>query len=198
LPRGPTGPIAIFAVTTAPLPKNSAQDAPLYGAVLCISLAALAPLVYVLMIRDGNAEASKSLSFMPAVNASLNGVAAACQVGGYLAIRARKRDLHRLLMLAAFGASALFFVGYLVYHYVHGDTTYPGTGGIRIAYLTVLASHVILSIVLVPLLLVALYRALRGTFDRHKPIAKVTLPIWLYVSVTGIVVFWMLKAATAQ
>ena len=105
--------------------------------------------------------------------------------------------LHRNLMIAAVTSSALFFVGYLVYHYAHGDTRYPGTGPMRGVYLAVLASHVVLSIALVPMLLVTLFRAYKGTFDRHVKLARVTLPIWLYVSVTGIAVFWMLRAAGA-
>lgn len=182
-------------MTASPMPQKS-QDATLYAAVLLLSAVALAPLVYVLYVKDGSAPPARDLSFMPAVNATFNGVAAACQIGGYLAIRAKRRELHQRLMLAAVASSALFFVGYLVYHYVHGDTKYPGTGAIRGVYLAILASHVILSIALVPMLLVSLYRALKGTFDRHKALARVTLPVWLYVSVTGILVFWMLRAAT--
>lgn len=183
------------AVTAAPIPHKS-QDAAVYAAALLLSAVALAPLVYVLLLRDGASQGGGTLSFMPAVNATFNGIAAACQLAGYFAIRARRRELHKALMLGAVGASALFFVGYLVYHYVHGDTKYPGTGAMRSVYLAVLASHVILSIALVPMLLVTLYRAARGTFDRHLRLARVTLPIWLYVSVTGILVFWMLRAAT--
>lgn len=178
---------------SSPAPKN--QDAALYAAAIAISAVALAPLVYVLVLRDGPSIGT-DLSFMPAVNATFNGIAAACQVGGYLAIRAKRQVLHKRLMLGAVGASAAFFVCYLVYHYVHGDSRYPGTGAIRGVYLGVLGTHVVLSIALVPMLLVTLYRAFKGTFDRHKRLARFTLPIWLYVSVTGIIVFWMLRAAS--
>ncbi|NUP06676.1 MAG: DUF420 domain-containing protein [Polyangiaceae bacterium] len=176
---------------------SKSNDATLYGAALAISAVALAPLVYVLVVRDGSGASASNLAFMPAVNASLNGIAAACQVAGYFAIRAKRQELHKRLMLGAVGASAAFFVCYLVYHYVHGDTRYPGTGALRTVYLAILASHVVLSIVLVPLLLVTLYRAWAGTFARHRKLARVVLPIWLYVSITGIVVFWMLKTAAA-
>lgn len=187
-------------MTATPLPKpqlpTKAQDTTLYAIALLISVVALAPLVYVLMIKDTAPGDSKNLAFMPAVNATFNGIATACQIAGYFAIRAKKTGLHKRLMLGAFASSALFFVGYLVYHYVHGDTKYPGTGAMRALYLAVLASHVVLSIALVPMLLVVLYRAFKGTFARHRTLARVTLPIWLYVSVTGVLIFWMLKAAT--
>lgn len=183
------------AITTPSSPSPRTNDAPLYAVVLAISAVALAPLVYVLMLRDTSGADSGSLAFMPAVNASLNGLAAAFQIAGYLAIRKKRQGLHKASMIAAVAASAGFFVCYLIYHYVHGDTKYPGTGAVRIAYLALLASHVILSIALVPMLLVTLYRAARGTFAKHRTFARVTLPIWLYVSVTGILVFWMLRAA---
>ena len=187
------------AVSSPDPPKTrdtGPSDARLYLAVVAISVAALAPLAYVLLLRGGSTS-SKDLAFMPGVNASLNGVAAACQVAGYFAIKKKRRELHTRLMIGALTSSALFFVGYLVYHYVHGDTRYPGTGALRGVYLSILASHVVLSIVLVPLLLVTVFRAYKGTFDRHKALARWTLPIWLYVSVTGVVVFWMLKSAGA-
>lgn len=186
-------PYALAVTAAVSTPRSG--DATLYGVVLAISAVALAPLVYVLTLRDTSGSDSGALSFMPAVNASLNGLAAAFQIAGYLAIRKKRQALHKASMIAAVAASAGFFVCYLIYHYVHGDTKYPGTGPIRVAYLLLLASHVILSIVLVPMLLVTLYRAARGTFAKHRALARITLPIWLYVSVTGIVVFWMLRGA---
>jgi len=172
------------------------RDAALYAGALAISVVALIPIVYVLLLKDRGAGSPGSLAFMPAVNASLNAVAAACQISAFMAIRRRRVELHKRLMLAAMASSAAFFVGYLVYHWVHGDTKYPGTGALRTVYLAMLASHVILSIVLVPMLLVVLYRAFTGSFQKHRGLARVTLPIWLYVSVTGILVFFMLRMAS--
>jgi putative membrane protein len=99
-------------------------------------------------------------------------------------------------MISAFASSTFFLVGYLAYHYVHGDSKYPGTGGVRIAYLVLLASHVLLSIPVVPLCLAAFYYAFRRRFTTHKKITKVLFPVWLYVSVTGVLVFVMLRSAS--
>lgn len=95
-------------------------------------------------------------------------------------------------MLSALGASALFLICYLTYHYYHGTTRFPGVGVVRTFYLALLASHTVLAALVVPLVLVTLFRALRGTFDLHRRIARWTLPVWLYVSVTGVAVYWML------
>src|SRR5262245_34676029 len=95
-------------------------------------------------------------------------------------------------MIAAFLASTVFLASYLVYHAQVGHVSYPGSGADRTAYLAILASHVILAIAIVPLSLITLYRAARGQFDRHRRIARWTLPLWIYVSVTGGVVYWML------
>jgi len=95
-------------------------------------------------------------------------------------------------MLAAFGASTLFLTSYLYYHYHHGSTPFQGTGGIRVIYFTILISHTVLAVITAPLVLVTLYRALKGQFDKHRRIARITLPLWFYVSVTGVVVYWML------
>ncbi|MDB4990480.1 MAG: hypothetical protein JWN04_5658, partial [Myxococcaceae bacterium] len=94
---------------------------------------------------------------------------------------------------SAFCASSLFLVGYLVYHYLHGDTKYTGVGSIRIAYFSILISHILLSTAIVPLALAAFYYAFRARFGTHKKITRVLYPIWLYVSVTGVVIFFMLR-----
>lgn len=99
---------------------------------------------------------------------------------------------HRLCMLSAFSASVLFLISYLIYHYQVGSVSFRGRGWIRGVYFTVLISHTSLAVVIVPLALVTLSRALRGSFDRHKRIARWTLPLWLYVSVTGVIVYVML------
>lgn len=133
-----------------------------------------------------------SLGDLPAVNATLNGTSAVLLVAGYLAIRQGRVKLHRALMLSALSASILFLVSYLYYHYHVGTTYFTGQGWVRPVYFTILISHTILAVVIVPLVIVTLYRALRQDFPRHRRIARVTFPVWLYVSVTGILVYLML------
>lgn len=129
---------------------------------------------------------------LPAVNATLNAVAATLLVVGYLKIRQGKIETHRRLMLAAFTTSALFLVSYLIYHANAGSRPFPGQGPIRAVYFAILISHVILAAAILPLALITLTHALRARFERHVPIARWTLPIWLYVSVTGVLVYLML------
>jgi putative membrane protein len=129
---------------------------------------------------------------LPAVNATLNGLAAILLVTGYIFIRQRRWRQHRAMMLAAFTTSVLFLISYVVYHANAGSRPFSGRGRIRIVYFTILITHVILAAAIVPLALVTLSRALRARYDRHARIARWTLPIWLYVSVTGVVVYLML------
>jgi uncharacterized membrane protein YozB (DUF420 family) len=129
---------------------------------------------------------------LPAVNATLNGTAAVLLVTGYLLIRRRRIEAHRRVMIAAFVTSILFLISYLVYHSRAGVTRFPHEGVLRTTYLTILTSHTILAAVVPVLAIITLNRALKQSFDRHRRIARWTLPIWLYVSVTGVVVYWML------
>jgi len=163
-----------------------------------VSIVALSVLAYLLLLRHGTPGGGGSdLSFMPAVNATSNATSATLLVLAVRAIRRKNPKRHRSLILGAFAASAFFLVGYLAYHYVHGDTKYPGTGPIRIAYLIFLATHVILSVPVVPMCLAAFYYALKGRYTTHKKITKWLYPIWLYVSVTGVLVFVWLRLAGA-
>jgi uncharacterized membrane protein YozB (DUF420 family) len=129
---------------------------------------------------------------LPAVNAALNGTSALLLATGYLCIRRKKITAHKVCMLSAFGTSTLFLISYLMYHYQVGSIRFAGRGGIRMLYFAILTSHTILAAAIPPLALITVYRALRGRFDRHVRIARWTLPIWLYVSVTGVIVYWML------
>lgn len=158
-----------------------------------VSASALAFLAYILMIRRASG-ASVDLSFLPAVNASLNAMAAVLLAAGWVAIRRGNRTLHPYLMTSAFAASSLFLVSYLVYHWAHGDTKFGGHGGVRAFYLLVLATHVLLSMVIVPLCLGSFWFSYRKRFATHRKIGRVLLPIWLYVSVTGVLIFFMLRA----
>lgn len=129
---------------------------------------------------------------LPTVNAVLNGVAAVLLAIGYLHIRARRIEAHRLTMLAAFACSVLFLASYLFYHYKVGSVRFPGTGTVRTVYLAILATHTVLAATVPFLSIATLTQAFRRRFPRHRAIARWTLPIWLYVSVTGVVVYWML------
>lgn len=129
---------------------------------------------------------------LPAVNAALNALAALLLVAGYVQIRRRRIAAHRACMLAAFTTSVLFLVSYLTYHAQVGSQPFTGQGPIRTVYFVVLISHIVLAALILPLALVTLRRGLRRDDVRHAAIARWTLPIWLYVSVTGVVVYWML------
>jgi uncharacterized membrane protein YozB (DUF420 family) len=133
-----------------------------------------------------------AIADLPAVNASLNAVAAVLLVCGYLMIRRGRIEAHRRFMLSACATSALFLVSYVIYHANVGSRPFPGQGPIRVVYFTILVTHVILAAAILPLALITVTHALRQRFERHVPIARWTLPIWLYVSVTGVVVYWML------
>lgn len=133
-----------------------------------------------------------SVSSLPLVNATLNGIATILLVTGYVCIRRRKIAAHRAAMIGAFATSVLFLISYVIYHAHAGSRPFPGSGPIRIVYFAILISHIILAATIPPLAGLTLWRALSGRFDRHVPIARWTLPLWLYVSVTGIVVYVML------
>ena len=133
-----------------------------------------------------------SVSQLPIVNAALNSLSAVFLFAGYLFIRAQKREAHRRCMLAAFACSMLFLISYLVYHFQVGSVGFKGQGWIRQVYFTILISHTLLAAAVVPLALITLRRAFKEKFAAHRQIARWTLPIWLYVSVTGVVIYFML------
>lgn len=132
------------------------------------------------------------VSYLPHLNACLNGTSAVLLFSGYIFIRARNVAAHRACQVSALVVSLLFLVSYLTYHYYHGATRFPGMGLVRPIYFTILISHTILAIVIVPLVILTFYRALRQDFGRHRRIARITLPLWLYVSITGVIVYLML------
>ncbi len=129
---------------------------------------------------------------LPALNASLNSLAAVFLIVGYALIRSGRRDAHRLCMLTALTTSALFLISYVTYHANAGSVRFQGTGAIRVVYFAVLIPHVILAATILPLALITTARGLRGDYGRHVRIARWTLPVWLYVSVTGVIVYAML------
>jgi uncharacterized membrane protein YozB (DUF420 family) len=141
-----------------------------------------------------------SPTFFPALNAFLNGSSAVLIGSGYYFIKNGRREAHKRMMLAAFVTSTLFLISYLYYHIVlrAGVTHFRGEGLSRPVYFTILISHTFLAVVVVPFILVTLYRALKGNFGRHRAIARYTFPIWMYVSVTGVVIYVMLYKIFAK
>jgi len=133
-----------------------------------------------------------SLTDLPAVNATLNAISFVFLVTGYVFIKRRRRDAHRNCMVAALVTSALFLTSYVIYHFNVGSVPFQKTGWIRAVYFAVLIPHVILAAAIVPLVLVTVSRAWSKRFDQHRRIARWTLPLWLYVSITGVIVYLML------
>jgi putative membrane protein len=165
-------------------------------AILILSAAVAAFLIWLIYFKGRVAEPEWVLA-LPAANAIFNSLSAICLVFGYINIRKRKRDVHMRFMLAAVTFSALFLVSYITYHYFHGDTKFPGQGWVRPVYFALLISHISLSMVALPLVFATLWYATRSQFRFHKKVARWTFPIWLYVSVTGVIVYLVLRAYTA-
>jgi len=132
------------------------------------------------------------ISDLPALNATLNAVSAAFLFTGWLLIRRGLATQHKRCMLAAMTSSSLFLISYVIYHLNTGSRPFTGEGPVRLLYFAILISHVILAAAIVPMALITVTRGLRGQYDRHVPIARWTLPLWLYVSVTGVVIYLML------
>lgn len=160
-----------------------------------LSTAVIGFLFWLIYLKTGAAVNSAGwVSHLPAVNAFLNTLTAILLLSGYVFIKNNRRDLHTKAMLAATFTSACFLVSYIIYHHFQGDTKFMGTGLIRPIYFFILVTHILLSIVQVPLILTTLYLAAVKNFTRHKKVARVTFPIWLYVSITGVLIFIILKS----
>ena len=162
--------------------------------ILAASAAALVALLGVIYGHGSAAQAPAWVSWLPALNALLNATSSVFLVLAWRAIRRRDVARHARLVLVALASSALFLVSYIAYHAVHGDTKFGGHGLVRPVYFFVLVSHILLSAVGLPLVFTSLFFSLSGRFPRHRRIARWTLPVWLYVSVTGVLVFVMLRA----
>lgn len=161
--------------------------------IIIVSAGILFFLFWLIYIREPATVSNISfLRFLPAVNAVLNSLSAICLILGYVAIRKRNRARHMKFMLSALTFSFLFLISYLTYHFFHGDTLYQGEGLIRKLYFFILISHIFLSAVVLPMIMTTVYFAATGNFSKHPKIARITLPLWLYVSVTGVLVYLML------
>lgn len=162
------------------------------GAILALSAVILGFLFWLIYFAPG-IETGANVSFLPAVNAGLNATSAVLVALGILAIKQGNRDAHMRFMISGTVASALFLVCYIVYHSVHGDSKFLAQGFIRPIYFFILISHIILSMAVVPMILSTLFFAITKRFEAHRRIAKFTYPVWLYVSVTGVLVFALLR-----
>jgi len=133
-----------------------------------------------------------TLQDLPTLNASLNTIAGFLLLFGYVAIKQGKKELHKKLMISALGISAAFLTSYLIYHYNVPSKKFPDLGWIKTVYFIILIPHIILAALMVPMILKTFWHAFRGEWEKHKKIAKITFPIWMYVSVTGVLVYLML------
>jgi putative membrane protein len=163
--------------------------------IVVVSAVAIAFLLWLLYVHQAPAGFADRLSFLPALNAVLNGCAAVSLVIGFIRIKQRNIVSHRNAMITAFVFSSLFLLSYITHHALHGDSHYPGHSVMRTVYLLVLGSHVLLSVFALPLVLTSFFFSLSGRFPQHKKVARVTFPIWLYVSVTGVLVYLLLSSA---
>ncbi len=166
--------------------------------ILVISAAASLFLFWLIYQHPAADTSSARLPFLPALNAVLNGLSAIALLVGFTFIRARKIAAHRASMITAFLFSTLFLVSYIMHHYLHGDVRYPIHAAYRSLYLPLLASHIILAVVALPLILVTFFFSLSGRFLQHRKVARWTFPLWLYVSVTGVITYVMLRLAQGR
>jgi putative membrane protein len=179
-------------MTTAIAPQSSTSAA--IAAIIAISVAASLFLFWLIYVHPA-AALSTQYAFLPALNAILNGLAATALLIGYTFIRARRIKAHRRAMITAFLFSTLFLISYIAHHALHGDVRYPAHAALRTVYLWLLTSHIILAIVALPMVLVTFFFSLTGRIPQHRKIARWTFPIWLYVSVTGVITYVMLRLA---
>ena len=164
-------------------------------AIIGVSVAATLFLFWLIYVHPAADQSGTRMAFLPALNAVLNGASATALLIGFLFIRARRIDAHRRSMLMAFGFSTLFLIGYIAHHALHGDVRYPQHAAWRGPYLSLLASHIVLSALALPMILITFFLSLTGRFPQHKKLARWTFPIWLYVSVTGVITYVMLRLA---
>lgn len=163
--------------------------------ILGVSVTAVGLLVWILYFKEQPEGGEQILPFLPLLNCCLNGASGTCLVAGYRAIKLGRVASHMRWMLAAFACSAAFLVSYILHHHLHGDSKFPVGNSLRPIYLSILASHILLSIVGLPMILMTFFLGLSSRLVQHKRLARFTFPIWLYVSVTGVLIFVMLENA---
>ncbi len=163
------------------------------GVIILISAAALTFLIWLIYYKGGSDYSSNLITSLPALNALLNTTSTILLLLGYRAILKRNFSLHMRFNLTAFVTSAFFLLSYVIYHNFHGHTPFTGEGLIRPVYFFILISHIILSALVMPMILTSFYLAFSGKLKLHRKVSKVTLPVWLYVSVTGVLIFFILR-----
>ncbi len=166
-------------------------------AIIVLSVTVAAFLVWLIYFK-GKVAAPEWVLSLPAANAAFNSLAALCLIAGYINIRRGNRLVHMRFMIGATASSALFLVSYITFHYFHGDTLFPGHGWIRPVYFFILITHIGLSMIALPLIFATLWYATRAQFRFHRAVARWTFPIWLYISVTGVIVYFILRAYTSS
>jgi putative membrane protein len=180
--------------TVAPASSSRSGTGPAIALIIAISAAASLFLLWLIYVHPA-AASSDSYAFLPAMNAVLNGASAVSLMIGFTFIRARKIAAHRGSMMTAFAFSTLFLIGYIAHHALHGDVRYPVDAAFRTPYLWLLASHIVLATLALPLVLVTFFFSLSGRILQHRKVARWTFPLWLYVSITGVVTYVMLRLA---
>src|SRR5271156_2988745 len=185
----------ICSIVRSSMDQTQTNQRAVLGSIFVVSAAAVSFLLWLLYLHHAPAQFAGRFVFLPALNAVLNGLSAIALCTGLYFIKKRDRKAHRASMLLAFGFSSLFLISDILNHALHGDTRFPADHAtIRSIYLSILASHIILSGVALPLVHITFFFSLSGRFPQHNRIARYTFPIWLYVSVTGVVVFALLQA----
>src|SRR5439155_16431673 len=193
LSRNPKHPALSFVCFNDSMDQERINARAVLGAIVALSATAISFLLWLLYVHQAATQFAGRWIFLPALNAFLNGLSAVALCVGLYFIKHENRQAHRTSMLLAFGFSSLFLISYIVNHALHGDTYFPGQGAVRAVYISILASHVFLSVVALPLVLTTFFFSLSGRFGMHRRIARFTFPIWLYVSITGVIVFAFLK-----
>jgi putative membrane protein len=179
---------------TRTIPPTASPRAAI-AAILGVSIVATLFLFWLIYVHPAADAASVRLTFLPALNAVFNGLSATALLIGFTFIRARRVAAHRSSMLTAFVFSSLFLIGYIAHHALHGDVRYPAHAAFRTTYLWLLGTHIVLAIVALPLILITFFLSLTGRIPMHRKVASWTFPIWLYVSVTGVITYVMLRLA---
>ena len=167
------------------------NDATVIPLITVVSI--LIPIVVAILMRLPGQQVFGDLSILPLFHAVLNGTTAVCLVAGYILILNKKKSAHKFCMLTALSLSSIFLVSYVIYHFNAGHVAYNGEGIIKTIYLAIHVSHILLATAILPLALFTVYRGLTDQLDKHRRIARWTLPLWLYVAVTGVVIYIMMQ-----
>ena len=181
--------------TAVPSSARKSGTGPAIAAIFALSASATLFLFWLIYVHPASDAGSVRFAFLPPLNAVLNGLSATALLIGFTFIRARRIAAHRASMITAFVFSTLFLAGYIAHHALHGDVHYPVHAALRSVYIPLLISHIVLATVTLPLVLITFFFSLSGRFPQHRKVARWTFPLWLYVSVTGVITYVMLRLA---